>query len=217
MSDNPLQGTPEWLMERIGCLTASRFSDAIDRLKPKKGEDKGAPSKACTDYMMELVAERMTGSAASHFVTDAMKHGTETEPEARSAYECATGNFVALTGFHLHPSIQYCGASPDGLVGDDGLLEIKCPTTAKYLRWVEAGEVPDEHKPQMLLQLACTGRKWVDFCAYEPRIKSHKHRLFIRRYQPSQEEIQCAEAQAEDFLAAVDALFDRVTQTQMFN
>lgn len=198
-SRNPLQGGADWLQARIGCLTASRFADAIDTLKS------GKPSKSCTDYMMELVAERMIGNAMPHYVTPAMQWGIENEPGARLAYERATGTQTQPASFVLHPIIPRCGASPDGFVGDAGLVEFKCPNTTTFLKWVLSGVVPAEHKPQMLLQLACTGRQWCDFVAFDPRIKTTGN-LFVRRFEPSAAEIQQAESQVAAFLTEVDQL-----------
>ena len=195
----PAQGSAEWLKARLGNLTASRFADATDTLKS------GKPSKACTDYMMELVAERVTGQSAAHFVNAAMQWGTENEPGARLAYEHATGTQTQPASFVLHPAIPRCGASPDGYVGYAGLVEFKCPNTTTFLKWAIAGVVPDEHKPQMLLQLACTGRQWCDFVGFDPRIKTTGN-LFVRRFEPSAAEIQQAESQAAAFLTEVDQL-----------
>lgn len=208
-SSNPMQGDANWLAERVGCLTASRVAEALDKLK------NGKPSKASDKLAMELVAERMTGSKAHHYVTGAMQHGIDTEPAARKAYEQATGHVVTLTGFHLHPSIEFFGASPDGLIADDGLVEIKCPTTTAFLEWVKAGVVPDEHKPQMLAQLACTGRHWCDFAAFDPRMQDPTMRLFVRRFQPKAEDIETVAAACADFLRYVDAMFETITGMEM--
>lgn len=210
------QGDAAWMAQRVGCLTASRFADAIDRLKLKKDQIVADLSAACKDYIAELVSERATGIKTYTPTTFAMQHGIDCEPAARAAYVAATGNAVELAGFVLHPTIERFGASPDGTIGDDGLLEIKCPSSKKFVSWVEAGVVPDEHKPQMLAQIACTGRGWVDFAAYDPRIKEPSERLFVRRYTPTVDEVKAAEAQAVEFLAAV-AAFDarRVAMTML--
>lgn len=204
VSKNPEQQGAGWLLSRVGNLGASSFWKAIDTLK------NGKPSKTQTDYLKQLVAERMTGVAASNYVTPAMQWGIDNEPGARMEYERITGNQTELVGFILHPTIQFCGASPDGLVGEDGLIEIKCPNTATYLEWLTDGGIPEDHKPQMLLQLACTRRKWCDFVAFDPRIKRGPQ-IFIRRFEPTPADIEGAEAQAAAFLAQVDELFERVT------
>jgi predicted phage-related endonuclease len=192
-----------WLEARCGKLTASRMHNAMAFTK------KGIPAAERTDYMRELLAERLTQVSVRHYVTDAMQHGLEYEGEAINEYEVETGSLVQRQpGFFDHPRIQMCGASPDGLVGSDGLVEAKCPTTVTFIAWRLAGCIPEERKPQMALQLASTGRKWCDFVAYDPRIQDPKLRLFIRRYEPTAEEIAAVEAAAEDFLRDLDRYWD---------
>ena len=201
MEVEALAGTPNWHAARRGLLTASRMADAIAVLKT------GKPSEARRKLMFELLAERMTGIAVDHYVTPAMQWGLDNQADAIAAYEAETGELVGPEVFVLHPSIDWLGATPDGLVGSDGLLEIKCPTTPKHLAWVMAGEVPDEHKPQMLCQLACTRRQWVDFVSFDPRVKGAA-RLFIRRFEPAASEIERIEEGAREFLAELQAMAD---------
>lgn len=201
MEVEALAGTPGWLAARRGLLTASRVADAIAVLKT------GKPSESRKKLMMELLAERMTGHAVDHYVTPAMQWGIDNQAAAISEYEAETGELVGPEVFVLHPSIDWFGATPDGLVGKDGLIEVKCPTTPKHLAYVVAGEVPDEYKPQMLCQLACTRRQWVDFVSFDPRIKSPA-RLFIRRFEPAHSEIERIEEQAREFLAELQAMSD---------
>lgn len=189
-----------WLRARAGKLTASRMGDAIDFTK------KGEPSQKRSDYMRELLAERLTGDSVRHFVSDAMRWGQEKEAEARGAYETHTGAFVIDAGLYDHQRIGFFAATPDGLLDGGGLIEFKCPTTPKYVGWVLAGIVPAEHEPQMLAQMACTGRKWCEFVAYNPRVP--KRPLFVRRYEPAPEKIAAIEEGAERFLAELDALWE---------
>jgi len=191
-----------WLRARSGKLTASRMKDAQDFLK------NGQPSAKRSQLMRELLAERLTGDSVRHFVSDAMQWGLEKEAEAKAAYEAETGIIVAEAGFYDHPRIDNLGATPDGLLPDHGLIETKCPTTSTFVEWRMAGVVPDEHKPQMCVQVACTGRPWCDFVAFDPRIKNPAHRLFIRRYEPTAEEIAAVEAAAERFLGELDAMWE---------
>lgn len=144
-------------------------------------------------------------------MTDAMAWGLEREAEAKAAYEAETGVIVGEAGFYDHPRIDNLGATPDGLV-PSGLIETKCPTTPTFVEWRMAGVVPEEHKPQMIVQLACTGRAWCDFVAFDPRIKNPAHRLFIRRFEPTAEDIAKVEAAAEQFLSELDAMFEAFTQ-----
>jgi putative phage-type endonuclease len=203
------QGSSAWLKERCGCLTASRMADAMDFLK---GGKEGAARKK---LKIEIIAERMTDFMVPHFVTDAMAWGIEKEPFARARYEEVTGSLVTLCGFALHEIIPYFGASPDGLIGDDGLIEIKCPTTVTYMGWFLDGVVPEQHKPQMLAQLAVTGRKYVDFFAFDPRIKAEAYQHFLRRFEPPTEDIAKVEEAAKHFLAEVEQMFEIVTTTEV--
>lgn len=198
MEAEALAGTPNWFAARRGMLTASRVADALAVLK------NGKPSEARRKLLFDLLAERMTGLAVEHHVTPAMQWGLDNQAAAIAAYEAETGELVGPELFVLHPEIDWFGATPDGLVGSDGLIEVKCPTSPKFLAWKLAGEVPDEHKPQMLAQLACTGRQWVDFVAFDPRVKSGQ--LFIRRFQPERAEVERIEAGAREFLAELEAM-----------
>lgn len=207
ISDTPIipgaQGSAQWFQDRIGKLTASSMAMALDFTQ------KGAEGAKRKQLKIDILAERMTDIIREVYVTPAMMHGTEQEPAAKLAYEAATGAKVMPAPFVEHTSIENFGASPDGLIGHEGLLEVKCPTTSKFIGWMLAGVVPEEHKPQMLAQLACTRRKWVEFVAFDPRMPEGK-RLFIRRYEPTAEEIAAVEKAAETFLAEVDAMFDQV-------
>ena len=196
------QQSPQWLKERCGCLTASRMADAVAFLKG------GKESEARRKYKIELVAERMTDLMIERYVNDAMQWGIEQEAFAKDRYEEVTGALIQKCGFALHGDITLFGASPDGLVGEDGLIEIKCPTTATFVEWMSNGVVPEQHKPQMLAQLAVTGRKYVDFFAYDPRIKVREYQSFLRRFEPPEEEIVKVEEAAKQFLAEVESLFE---------
>lgn len=194
----PLEGDAlaAWLNERAGKLTASRMSAALGKDGPK----------AKLKLMHEILAERMTGDTVRHFVTDAMQWGLEKECDAKAAYEAETGIIVRDATFYNHPRIEYFGATPDGLIGHEGLIETKCPTTPVFVEWKLAGAVPAKYKPQMLAQLACTGRQWCEFVAYDPRVK--KGGLFIRRFIPPREEVAAIEKAAEEFLAEIDAMWE---------
>jgi hypothetical protein len=173
----------------------------------------GADSADRKNLKIEILCERLTGDIVDKFVNQAMQWGVEKEPEAKDQYEQKTGRLIKDVGFVDHPKIEFCGASPDGLV-DEGLIEIKCPTTATYLNWILAGVVPEDHKQQMALQAACTGRPWVDFVAYDPRMPEPQ-RLFVRRYTPTAEEIAEVEAEAVKFLQEVEAMFDELSKVEM--
>jgi len=201
---NPFQRTGRWLADRTGCLTASRIAIALERKKDL------SPTKAAEDLVKEILAERMTGDAMSRYCTPEMQRGIDLEPAAREAYEVHTGNLVRLVGFIPHPKIEWCGASPDGLVDDDGLVELKCPKTSTHLQYLINGTAPVEYQPQMLLQMAVTRRSWCDFVSYDDRVKNPKQRLFVVRFEPEPGKIAAIEEEARKFLAIVDNLFDKL-------
>lgn len=168
-----IQGSEEWIACRLGNITASRIKDVMAKTKT-------GPSASRKNYAAELALERMSGSKAERFVNAAMTHGTENEPFARAAYELMTGQMVDEVGYITHPSIERSGASPDGLVGDHGVLEIKCPNTSTHIEWAVYGKVPPEHVLQIQWQLACADRVWGDFVSFDPRMPDGRQ-IFIRR------------------------------------
>lgn len=157
------QRSDEWFSARLGCVTASRTADVM--AKTKSGY-----SASRANYMAQLITERLTGQANEGFSSAAMQWGTDTEPQARMAYELMTGETVVETGFVLHPRIKFFGASPDGLVGSDGLIEIKCPNTATHIDTLLSEKVPSKYITQMHVQMICTGREWCDFVSFDPRL-----------------------------------------------
>lgn len=196
------QGSQEWLLERAGKVTASRIADLMAKTKTGWGASRA-------NYAAQLIAERLTGTVAQSFTNAAMIHGTETEPEARRAYEFYVDRDVQQVGFVPHPSIEMAGASPDGLVGDDGLLELKCPQTATHIETLLSGKVPDKYVKQMLFQMACTGRQWCDFASYDPRLPESM-RLFVTRIMRDAEAIAEIETEIAAFLAEIDDKVERL-------
>lgn len=202
------QGTPEWHALRCGKLTASRIKSMLAKTKSGWGASR-------KNYAADLVAERMTGVQSEGFMSPEMKWGKETEPEARLAYELSTGFDVVSAAFVDHPTISMSGASPDGLVGDDGLVEIKCPNTATHIDTLLSKAIPSEYILQMQWQMDCTGRKWCDFVSYDPRMPQHL-RLFVSRLTRDDKLIAEVRAEAVVFLreidatvAALDSLYDK--------
>jgi len=171
----------------------------------------GEPTAERSRLLRELLAERLTGDSVRHYVNDAMQFGLDYEDEAKAAYEDETGQLIMPCGFYDHPRIDMLGATPDGLVGRDGLVETKVPQSETFILWKLAGCIPQEHMPQMAIQLACTGRAFCDFCAFDPRQRNPAHRLFIRRYEPPRSEIEVYEAHAERFLADLAAMWEQFT------
>lgn len=198
------QGSGMWFENRLGKVTASRLNDMLDFRKD------GKPGAKRLALLGELVDERMTGRLTQKFVSPAMQWGIDHEPIAARRYCEVTGNSAESCGFFDHPTINLCGASPDRLIGVDGLAEIKCPTTATYRGWAPMKECPDDYKPQMILQLECTGRQWCDFVAFDPRMPEGKQ-MRIWRYEPSDDERYYVMDEIEKFLAAVDLAFDELS------
>jgi putative phage-type endonuclease len=194
------QGTPEWLQSRCGLLTASRMGDI------------GTASKR-DNLKLEILAERFTGTPAYFFANAAMKWGTEHEDQARQTYSEFTGRQVQQCGLAVSTKVEYLGASVDGLV-EDGLIEIKCPTSQTFFKWVIDGQVPEQHKPQMMAQMVVTGRNWCDFVAFDPRYPAEQD-LFIRRFTPYQAELDQIEAAARKFLAEVAVMEKMFINAQM--
>jgi len=192
VTEEIIQGSDAWKLLRLGKVTASRVSDVI--AKTKSGY-----SASRANYMAQLIAERLTGTVAESYTNAAMQHGTETEPEARAAYEFYQGVSVTEIAFVPHPSIDQAGCSPDGLVDADGLVEIKAPQTATHLETLLGQAVPGKYEAQMQFQMACTGRKWCDFVSYDPRMPEHM-RLFVQRVNRDDRAIKQIEEEIASFL-----------------
>ena len=187
-----VQGSDEWKALRLGKVTASRVADIV--AKTKSGY-----STSRANYAAQLIAERLTGTPAETFTNAAMQHGTETEPEARAAYEFYQGVTVEEVAFIPHPQIDQAGCSPDGLVGEAGLVEIKCPNTATHLDTLIGLPVPAKFETQMQFQMACTGRSYCDFVSYDPRMPENM-RLFIKRVPRDDKRIKELESEIASFL-----------------
>ena len=205
-----VQGSGAWLNARVGCLTASRMAEAMARLKPAKGETVGKPAADRRNLLIELLAERLTGDAVPHFVNDLMRWGIEQEPFAKAEFEAISGELLTSCGFILHRQIAHFGATPDALLGDDAVVEIKCPQTKTHIAWMLDGDVPEQHRAQILAQLACTGRSRAVFVSFDPRLPE-RQRLFLREWTPEAEQIAAVEQEARAFLAELDAMFERLT------
>lgn len=190
------QLSPEWHAIRCGKVTASRVADVVAKTKSGWGASRA-------NYMAELIAERLTGESAAGFTNAAMQWGTDNEPDARTAYEFRTDAEVVQVGFVIHPTIPDSGASPDGLVGDDGLVEIKCPNTATHIETLIGQCVPSKYIPQMQWQMACTGRKYCDFVSFDPRLPESM-RLAVMRVERDDKLIASLEKDVADFLAEVE-------------
>lgn len=197
------QGSEEWRAARAGLVTASRMCDVVAKIKT--GE-----AAARRDYRAQLVVEILTGLPQEDgFMNDEMRWGVEQEPFARSAYEVAAEVLVDKVGLVLHPTIDRAAASPDGLVGADGVLELKCPKTATHLQYLMDGALPSKYEPQVMWQLACTGRQWADFVSFDPRLPE-KMRLFRVRVPRNEKRIAELEAEVLSFLKDLDRMLETV-------
>jgi putative phage-type endonuclease len=191
------QRSAEWYQTRLGKVTASRIADLMARTK-------SGYSTSRANYMAELIAERLTGAKGDSYQSSAMQWGTEQEPYARAAYETLKGVLVEEVGFVPHPTISNSGASPDGLVDDDGLVEIKCPFTATHLEFLTTGIVPERYNLQMQWQMACTGRGWCDYVSYDPRLPERMS-ISIQRVNRDFTLVGNVETEVRAFLSELDA------------
>ena len=199
-----VQGTPAWLAARAGRVTASMISNVL--MKPE--------TAGFRDYQAQLVAEILTGKPqGSDYTNVHMQYGTETEPLARSAYEAETGFSVDEVGLCIHPTIERAGASPDGLVGNSGLVEIKCPKVATHLAYLIAGVVPAGYKNQMMWQMACTGLDWCDFVSFRPDLPEHLQ-LFVVRFKRDSARILELETAVVAFLDTVHKMLSQLKKVK---
>lgn len=198
------QRTEDWFKARAGKVTASRVADIIARTK-------SGYSASRDNYMAQLVCERMTGTPAESFTNAAMQWGTEQEPFARAAYESAKDVLVEEVGFIPHPIIQNSGASPDGLVGEFGLVEIKCPNTSTHIQTLLDQKIPEKYITQMQWQMCCTDRRWCDYVSFDPRM-AEGLQLFIKRVEFDPEYVSMLEREVILFLQELDNKIEQLNQ-----
>ena len=193
-----LQRTDEWHMARLGKVTASRIKDVLAETRS------GAPSKMRDRYLAELALDRLTGQPREGYTNAAMQWGTDTEPQACAMYALTFGEMLEEVGFVPHPTIAQAGASPDRLVGDDGLVEVKCPESHTHMDTLVKGKVPSQYVHQMQWQMACTGREWCDFVSFDPRFPEPMQ-MFVHRVERDGEAIAAMEGAVKAFLVELDA------------
>lgn len=196
---NP-QGTDEWLNDRLGKVTASRIADVM--MKPTTAGFK--------NYQAQLICERLTGQPTEMFTSAAMQHGTDTEPQARAMYSLLTGNDVEQTGFIDHPTIAMSGASPDGLVNSDGLVEIKCPQPATHIKTLTGASLDRKYVLQMHWQMICTGREWCDFVSFCPALPAEMQLFDERVWLDPKLAVEITQA-VTGFLSGVDQMIAKLT------
>lgn len=197
------QGSEAWFSARLGKVTASRVADVV--AKTKSGY-----STSRENYMVELALERITGQRQEAYTNEAMRWGTDNEPLARAAYEALTGCLVEEVAMIAHPTIDMAGASPDGLVDADGLLEIKCPNSATHLQTLRTKKPAAKYITQMAWQMACTGRAWCDFVSFDPRMPTGLQ-LFVTRIPRDQKLIDELETDVRSFLLELDQMVTEIT------
>ncbi len=194
------QGTDAWFAARCGVPSGSRFADIM---ASGKG---GAPSATRASYLADLAFEAATGIKTEFNTTAAMQHGVDTEPLARAAYEARTGELVDEIGFCLHDTIN-CGVSPDGLVGKNGLIEIKCPQPKTHAEYMRRKDAPPAYKWQIQGQLWVMEREWNDFVSYLPTAPENC-RLIIRRVYRDEQAIRLLESEVERFIDELQVEID---------
>lgn len=182
-----VQGTPEWLAARAGSLGASQIADVLAKTKTGWGASRA-------NVKARIICERLTGNPVETFSNAAMQRGTELEPQARAMYSFHTGHDVTETGIVLHPTIARTHCSPDGLIGDTGMVEIKCCNAARHIELLTGSEPEDRYVKQCLWQLACTGREWVDLAYFHPDLPDamQLHIVHIKRDAAVIEEMEAA-------------------------
>ena len=188
------QRSEAWYSARLGRATASRFYDII-------AGTKNGYAATRKNYRAELVIERLSGQHIDTYQNAAMHWGVETEPLARTMYMLKTGNIASECGFYAHNELM-AGASPDGLVGDDGSIEIKSPNPATHIETLMLGSIPNKYVAQVQGQLWMTGRKWCDFISFDPRLPENAQ-IFIQRIERDSDYIRMLEAEVREFLAEV--------------
>jgi len=192
------QGSQEWFAARLGRVTASKVADVMTKTKSGYGAGR-------KNYMMELLCQRLTGTREESYTNAAMQRGTDLEPIARGRYEIENDILVDEIGLVSHRSIDNFAASPDGLVGDEGLLEIKCPNTATHITFLQTKKIPDKYQTQMTVQMICTERSWCDYVSFDDRLPE---RLQYRcaRFEFDEERAKEITTEVELFLKELDEL-----------
>ena len=209
MNEQIEQRSSAWFEARLGKVTASRVADVI--AKTKSGY-----SASRDNYMAQLICERLTGQQGESFTNAAMTWGTETEPLARSAFEAYADVMVEEVGFVPHPTIEMSGASPDGLVGLFGMLEIKCPNTATHIDTLLSQTVPGKYITQMQWQMRCCERQWCEFVSFDPRLPQDLQ-LFVKRVEFDPEYVAMLEKEVIQFLAELDDKVNKLTNLKVKN
>jgi putative phage-type endonuclease len=190
------QRSEEWFAARCGSLGASQLNEALATTKNGWGASR-------ENLKNRIIAERLTGTPTESFTNAAMQWGVDQEDNARKAYEAHTGTFVDEMGIAFHPVLKHTHASPDGLVGEDGLIEIKVPNTTTHIETLKSQKVPSKYMNQMLWQMRCVDRQWCDYVSFDPRLPQHLQ-LFVKRVERDDAAIAELEAKVAEFLTEVE-------------
>jgi putative phage-type endonuclease len=196
------QRSEEWFQARLGKVTASRVADVLAKIK--SGE-----SASRRNYKIQLVSERLTGEKQETYINQAMQDGIDREFYARERYVQQFGE-VEEVGFVKHPTLE-AGASPDGMVGDDGIIEIKCPMGSTHTETLMTQDVPSRYVPQIQFQLLVTGRKWCDFVSYNPMFPEHLQ-VFVKRVEADPVYQKELESEVKQFLKEVDDVINKLKE-----
>ncbi|WP_273722008.1 lambda exonuclease family protein [Bartonella sp. ML71XJBT] len=200
------QRTAEWFQARLGKVTASNVYNVLNKTA------KGTPTSKYEEYKIKLMTERLTEEISQSYITPAMQWGIEHEEDALREYAFIYDTEVTRCGFIQHPTIQMAGASPDGFVGEDGLVEIKCPQSLNHLRFFIDDTIKPEYIAQMQFQMACTGRKWCHFMSYNPHFvgRSSHLRMKIKRINRDEEHIEAINKAVEIFLEEIEQEMQKI-------
>ncbi|GAA5109213.1 lambda exonuclease family protein [Bartonella jaculi] len=201
------QRTAQWFQARLGKVTASNVYNILSKTA------KGLPTSKYEDYKIKLITERLTGEASHHYETEDMRWGIENEEDALREYAFIYDADITKCGFIQHPTMEMAGASPDGLIGEDGLIEVKCPRSANHMRFCIDNVIKPEYIAQMQFQMACTGRQWCDFVSYDPRFtgQSTHLRIKVKRIHRDKEQIEEINKAVETFLAEIEREIERLS------
>jgi putative phage-type endonuclease len=197
------QRSDEWFMARLGKATASRFNDIMSTTKTGYGAGR-------KNYRAELVIERLTGEKIENYTNSFMQWGIDNEPTARLAYESESGDIVKDATFVQHALLD-AGASPDGYIGDDGILEIKCPNSATHIQTLQSKKIPYQYIAQVQGQMWITGRAWAKFVSFDPRMPINAQ-IIIIDVPRDDEYIEKLEKEVTSFLEEVEAEFEFVRE-----
>jgi hypothetical protein len=204
------QGTDAWRCDRLGKVTASRVADVLAKTKTGWAASRER-------YETELIMERLSGIPATHIETPEMRWGKETEAQARALYVWERDVEVVEVGFIDHPFIKNSGASPDGLIGTDGLLETKCPSSHRHLETLMSRTIPQRYILQMYWQGACLQRKWCDYVSFDPRFNRESMQLYIQRVEFDPAITAQMERDVSEFLAGIDEKVERLEKQFNFS